>query len=58
MTSSEVKDARRNLGWSVEIFADELGVSPRTVRRWEKGTATPPPGAVYDINRLTERCCR
>lgn len=61
MTPQDVRNARMALGWSVETFADELGVSPRTIRRWEidrgqNETLTPPPGAVDDINRLLERC--
>ena len=33
------RDARRQLGLSVNAFAAALGVAPQTVQRWERDSA-------------------
>lgn len=41
MIPHDVKAARKTMGLSINGFADILGVSGRTVRRWEDGTRDP-----------------
>jgi transcriptional regulator with XRE-family HTH domain len=38
---SEIRDARRRQGWTQAHLAAELGVSMRTISRWEAGASTP-----------------
>jgi DNA-binding transcriptional regulator YiaG len=33
------RDARRNCGYSTDTIADALGITERTVRRWQSGEA-------------------
>ena len=33
---------RRQRGWSQQRLAADLNVSPRTIRRWERGRTSPP----------------
>jgi len=40
-TPDEIRDLRRQLGYSQVIFANVLGVSNRTVEDWESGKNTP-----------------
>jgi transcriptional regulator with XRE-family HTH domain len=37
MTGEELKAIREELGWTQSQMADELGVTPNTVARWERG---------------------
>jgi DNA-binding transcriptional regulator YiaG len=45
------KELRQTLGCSREVLAVLLGVSAKTVERWEKGV-TPSPLAQREISRL------
>ena len=45
MTPTEFKAARRGLGLSQNALAARMGVTGRTIRRWEAGTI-PIPGPV------------
>jgi len=38
LTPNEIRELRRSLGLSQAAFEDLLGVGPKTVVRWEKGT--------------------
>lgn len=49
MLPSEVKDARRRLDLSVNEFARAVGVTGRTVRRWEAGSLPVPERVVDQI---------
>ena len=40
-TADEIKDLRKNLGYSQVFFANILGVSSRTVEDWERGKNIP-----------------
>jgi DNA-binding transcriptional regulator YiaG len=46
MTSQEVRRLRRRQQWTQVEFARRLGVTPRTVGRWEQDTVTVPAGVV------------
>jgi DNA-binding transcriptional regulator YiaG len=50
----QVAALRTRLGLSQEAVAQVLGVSSRTVARWEEGTATPSPLALARPRLLTE----
>jgi len=39
--ASEIRNARRRKGWTQTDLAVQLGVSMRTVSRWEAGASTP-----------------
>lgn len=41
-TPKQVKDCRTELGLTQAQLAEKLGVSARTIRRWEAGTWKPP----------------
>lgn len=41
MSAVEIRKLRRSLQLSVQVFADVLAVSVKTVEAWEKGTNTP-----------------
>ncbi len=43
MKSHPLKQERELRGWSLQKVADILGITPRTVSRWEHGTAMPYP---------------
>ena len=43
MKSHPLKQERELRGWSLQKVADTLGITPRTVSRWEHGTAMPYP---------------
>lgn len=44
MTAQQIKSLRKNLGWSVNKFAQLLGVSASAVTRWEAdNSAAGPP---------------
>ncbi len=43
MKSHPLKQERELRGWSLQKVADTLGITSRTVSRWEHGTAVPYP---------------
>lgn len=45
MERLDIRKLRERLGWSQASLARELGVSPATVSRWERGTRQPSPQA-------------
>ena len=45
MTTDQFKQARNALGFSVNEMADALGISSRTIRRYEAGT--------WEITKIT-----
>jgi putative toxin-antitoxin system antitoxin component (TIGR02293 family) len=51
---SQVPAIRTGLGLSQEAMAQALGVSSRTVARWEEGTASPSPLAMTRLRLLGE----
>ena len=51
MTSQEIKELRQKLGLSQEYFAIKVGVSAKTVARWERGTK-PIPLAVEKLEQI------
>lgn len=54
LRQSQVAALRTRLGVSQEALAQALGVSSRTVARWEEGAATPSPLAFARLRLLTE----
>jgi DNA-binding transcriptional regulator YiaG len=55
MNPELVKDARTRLGMTHQAFAEALGVSRRTVIRWETGESEPRPGDALLIGKLVGR---
>lgn len=55
MDSNDIKTLREKLGWSLQKFATELGVSSGTVWRWEHGKARPSPLAEGQLKTLREK---
>jgi putative transcriptional regulator len=53
-TSDLIRHLRRQLNLSQEQFAGRLGVSFKTVNRWENGHTTPSPMALKLIAALIE----
>lgn len=49
-TSNLVRELRQHLNLSQERFAAKLGVSFKTVNRWENGRSTPSPMALKLIS--------
>src|SRR5688500_12345037 len=41
MSSQEISELRKRLGYSQQVFARLLNVSPKTVQAWEQGTREP-----------------
>ena len=54
MTAAELRIAREDLGLTAEWLADHLGVTLRTVRRWEHGQSRGPEGVADEVGRLTD----
>ncbi|WOF23859.1 helix-turn-helix domain-containing protein [Microbacterium betulae] len=52
LTAEEIAARRHLIGLTLEELAAELGVNPRSIRRWEAGTATPSAGVEADLERL------
>ena len=52
MNSLQLKAERKRRGWSQAKVAEALGVSPRTVRRWEQGIIVPYPYYSYQLCAL------
>ncbi len=55
MTDATFSDLRENLGYSVEDAADILGVSPKTVYRWEKGEIEPKKAYLHILTSMVEQ---
>jgi DNA-binding transcriptional regulator YiaG len=53
--SALVCELRQQLNLSQEKFADELGVSLRTVNRWENGRAVPSQMALKLIEKMLQK---
>ncbi len=43
MTGAQIKDLRRNLGYTQARLAEEVGVSPNTIARYERNEFKPSP---------------
>ncbi len=50
-----IKFARQELEWSQQELADKMGVSQRTVSRWEVGTAIVSPSTLVRLAELLEK---
>ena len=50
MTPAELTSIRTSRGWTQERLAEELGISPRTVARWER-TRTKHPRICLPVKR-------
>jgi putative transcriptional regulator len=55
MAPEEIKALRERLGFTQEELAQKLGVSVRTVSRWETGDKSPSRLARAQLERLTRR---
>ena len=53
LVGTEVAQARRERGWSVESLARRAGVSPVTVRHVEHGSPSVAIGTVFELAVLT-----
>jgi superfamily II DNA or RNA helicase len=54
MTSQEIKQLRKTLGFTQHQLAEKLGVSFTAVNRWERGHNEPQPGHVTRLRELQE----
>ncbi len=54
MNGSELNELRRRLGLSQEATARVIGVSVRTVARWEAGQSVPSPMAARQLRALAD----
>jgi len=52
LTAAEVRTIREGLGVTAEWFAAQIGVTPRTVQRWESGESEIKPSAAEAILTL------
>lgn len=52
MFKEEIKQIRKQLGWSQERLARELGLSFSTINRWERGKSKPSSAARRLLNQL------
>ena len=48
----DIKELREKLGMTQEQLAHKVGVSFKTVNRWERGKAKPSPLATKILNQL------
>lgn len=55
MTDLTFTELRETLAFSVEDAADILGVSPKTVYRWEKGDVEPKKAYLYILKSMVEQ---
>lgn len=55
MNEVEIKETRTALGLTQEKFAARLGVTLKTVNRWERTHSKPSPLAVEKIKALQKR---
>ena len=51
-TADEIRELRKRRGWSQGDLADELGVRPETVNRWERQGTRPTRSVRRQIARL------
>ena len=51
----DVKQLRERLGLTQEHLAHKLGVTVKTVNRWERGRSKPSPLAAKMLNQLSEQ---
>ena len=54
MFKEEIKQIRKQLGWSQERLARELGLSFSTINRWERGESKPSAAAQQLLNKLVQ----
>lgn len=54
MTSVEFRIARESLGVTGEVLAGHLGVSDRSIRKWEHGASAVPAGVRRELQDLVE----
>ncbi|MCU0537000.1 MAG: helix-turn-helix domain-containing protein [Hydrococcus sp. Prado102] len=57
-TAALIRQLRQRLQWSQSELALHLGVSLRSVNRWENGRATPSPMALRLINEKLQQIDR
>ena len=55
MSQFSFSELRESLGYSVEDAADILGVSPKTVYRWERGEIEPKKAYLHILNSMVEQ---
>lgn len=55
ISSMDIRKLRKKLGLTQVEFAERLGVSSMTVKRWEAGTARPSQLAIRQLNRLVKK---
>lgn len=53
--AEHLRAERRRRGWAVRHAADELGIDPMTLSRWESGVWTPQPRSVRTIEAFLGR---
>ena len=53
--SEKIKTLRKNMGWSQEDLAREIGVSLSTVQRWEKRGGKPIRLARMELEKLFQK---
>lgn len=52
MDAEEIRELRKQLGWTGQRFAEEIGVSISTVSRWENGRSKPSRLAVEKMEKI------
>ncbi|KKK53682.1 hypothetical protein LCGC14_3092330 [marine sediment metagenome] len=52
MTPNQIKRLRRRLKLTQRQLADEIGVDPRTVMRWENGDCEPQGAGKKNLEKL------
>lgn len=50
-----IKQLRKDLGYTQERLAQDLGVATMTIKRWEAGTSKPSQLAQRQLHRLRKR---
>lgn len=55
MSGTEIRALRETMGLSLEKFASKIGVSSRTIFRWEHNQATPSPMAERLIKKMLNK---
>ena len=59
MDITELKELRSRLGWTQEQVAEEVGVDPMTISRWERNVFAPKSRVVLKaLDRLARRAER
>lgn len=57
-SKTEIKAIRTHAGMTQAVFADYMGVSPKTVEAWEKGTNHPTGSACRLLDILSSDCIK